>query len=305
MKKIFTLLTIMATSFNSIAGDGAGNGGWVQDMLEADLRERKPITEEIILKLTEKNGLVLKKEILIPTMRSFLEKPNPELTEELSKLKSLLLPVKNELYEDIMYSPIRVGHCQINQSLCTGDTPYSDIIIDTNSTLGRAFGITFSEVIGLIAHEYTHHFVGDYDHPNYSFARFVRDNIKSENYGSKLFKLNDIIQPCENDSYKYGYCLLTAGNDALAQEQADIFCEQKGLKKANSYLFESIPGLDLARLRGVRIGNTGYFGSGLKYPTYTYKYTFGNQYRRLAKINSLYSETTPTRSVLTEIECGF
>ncbi len=173
------LIFILVSTFTSAskAGQETGNGGFYNEMIYGELHGRIfYITELTLNKMIEDNGLVLKTEILLPAFKKFIEE-NKVHNNYLDKLKYVLTNNKENLYNDIINSSFKIGNCKLNSDLCTGNIPESDIIINSKRILSKKRAISVYEFIGLIAHEFTHHYVMDQDHPYYLFAKYIRTNL--------------------------------------------------------------------------------------------------------------------------------
>lgn len=199
---IFSCLT--NNSFVHAENDGTRGGGWVEEMREAELRSHKTLTKEEIIKATEANGKEIKLQLLLPFYEDFLTQNNLN-DRTLEVIQSIMKKNEPIMHDDIMFSKIILGACEHGENLCTTqNTTYSDIVIDLKSLLSTHNGVTFSEFVGLLAHEYTHHFGGDIDHPYYKFARFVAELVRENKIGKKTFLFEDLIVMLPEIYLNYG-----------------------------------------------------------------------------------------------------
>jgi hypothetical protein len=202
---LITIFSWLAGSvFAHAENDGTRGGGWVEEMREAELKSHQSLTESEIIKATEANGKEIKLQLLIPFYEDFLTLTslNDKTLEEIQAVMK-----KNEaiLHDDIMFSKILIGTCPNRENLCTTQNKiYSDIVVDLKSLLATHNGVTFSEFVGLLAHEYTHHFAGDIDHPYYKFARFVTELVRENKIGKKTFLFEDLIVMLPEIYLNYG-----------------------------------------------------------------------------------------------------
>ncbi|MGE3611097.1 MAG: hypothetical protein AB7I27_16015 [Bacteriovoracaceae bacterium] len=161
-----------------------------------------------------------------------------KVDESLKDIKEVLKENQSKLFDDIIYSKIVLGECSNGQNLCTLNTPFSDIVIDLKSLQEMKHPVTFSEFVGLIVHEFTHHFADNIDHPDYKFARFSSSMVLNNRVGVRTFSFKELIQPCESmDRKVYKACLPLAAwyMDYSNYDRADYFCKYQGFSKASRF----------------------------------------------------------------------
>ena len=287
-----SLLLLLLSSFNIYAGDREGNGGGLDDMLRADRLDQKSLTTEQIFGLLEDNAIELKEKVIIPSFKTFLRDKEFSEDSKLFELQTVFNMDNDLLLNDLRYSKYKIGECD-GSNFCTGAEKYSDIVIDLDSLQTREFGITLSEFIGLLAHEYTHHFVGDLDHPEYLFARYIRNNIRDNKYQGKIFSTLDIISHYKK---KKKGILVANGNNHLFQ--ANSFCRDKGYATSSDYK-TSILSANALKKMDVVFFKLSFRTIGKAIRTYHYVQDIDDSFY---KVNS-YDWNENTAKTFTQIEC--
>jgi hypothetical protein len=274
MKKLF-VLGMLLVNVSVFAGNEKGNGGFIQGLLDAELRDRATLTMSDIDKLVENKGEEIKNKVLIPVMDKFLLEKAVKLSPTLIAIQKVFIAQSSKLKLDMKLSHFEVGTCPTGATTCTGDEPFSKIVIDKAAIQSSRFGVSFSELVGLLTHEFEHHFFHEtLEHDNYPLARFIMNVIKTSAYLEKTYLIKDTRKSIDSVG-------------ALYTGSADLFCQSKGHQEG-AKTFTEITGLSNSDAYVLNVNNVD--GTD-RYKTYTLKklanteiLAFGLAYIQIEKI---------------------
>jgi hypothetical protein len=286
------------------AGTKDGGGGWVEQMREAEAQSHKAITEDEINKAVEINGKEIKIKLLTPFFQDFLTMTDLN-DNTLVEIQNLLKQNESSLLDDITYSKIVIGTCSRGENLCTQAKPFSDIIVDAKSILATRNGVTFSEFVGLLAHEYTHHFGGDIDHPYYKFARFVTELVRTDKIGNRTFTFEELIKVFKNDDgVEVRYAALASYYDEKwNSEKANLICDFLGYSEATNFHTNNFTREDVISEKIGFITEKGWLVPKYNYYVYTYSVYESPSKKLYYQYYRSGRDTDAIATLFTEITC--
>jgi hypothetical protein len=251
MKKLF-VLGMLLVNVSVFAGNEKGNGGFIQGLLDAELRDRATLTMSDIDKLVENKGEEIKNKVLIPVMDKFLLEKAVKLSPTLIAIQKVFIAQSSKLKLDMKLTHFEVGTCPTGATTCTGDEPFSKIVIDKAAIQSSRFGVSFSELVGLLIHEFEHHFFHEtLEHDSYPLARFMMNIIKTSDYLEKTYSTSQILNAPS----------IFAGGLWFYSGSADLFCQSKGHNEGAKNFKRMV---SLSKADAVDIG----LGNGLYYQPY-------------------------------------
>ena len=99
---------------------------------------------------------------------------------------------------------------------------------------------TIAELTGIIFHEFSHHYVGQDDHPHYMLANTIKERVAKGQFGSKTFYLKDLVDEDENNRYAFHVGLV----------RTDDICKLKGFERAVDV--KTLPKQDVKSWMGIK-----------------------------------------------------
>lgn len=256
MKILLTLLMISSLSFAQSENGkselsfstGGGNGGFIDGLIRAELMDREILNEDEIDQLVSDLGEEVKNEILKPLFTRLLAEDLGNLDDVQREIALKLKANQEKLFIDIKLSHIVLGNCN-GATTCTDNKIYSDIVIDKKEVLETTYGTSISELIGLLAHEFVHHFFSEIpQHDSYPIAKLfkkyvlngeyrfgevVRINIKEMVRGLFILKGTEIVL---DDDLK---AVFASKREQLSRN-ANLFCEYNGYLRAVDFQGETL-----------------------------------------------------------------
>jgi hypothetical protein len=203
-----------------------GSGGYIDDLIRAEMNERVTLDVQDIEKVVLKVGEELKNSTLIPLFERFLA--DKDLKEDLKFFQEKLEKVKSDLFLDIKISQIKAGSCPKLATTCTGNLMFTDIIIDQEAIDRSTYGVSISDLVGLIAHEYLHHIYKEIpNHDEYLLAKKMKDYILNTGYKTFELTTKDTVLTINGERMIY-----FSGGREGRKKSADEFCQFKGAKSA-------------------------------------------------------------------------
>lgn len=235
----FILLLSILFSVYSFGANEKGNGGFIDDMIAAELNERNKLSSDDLDSIVKDKGFYIREKIITKVFEFFLNEKSKNLSKELKKIQKLLLSQKDSLLLDIKVTHIELGQCH-GPSACTGKNhtsrPYDSIILDKEALLNSRYGISFSELVGIISHEFLHHFdVKMSNHDSYTLALYMKNLVLTGEYFTKTFEVEDIMISIGNGMNSL---LLPSGNDI------ESFCKINGFSNVVNYRLEEFTAKD-------------------------------------------------------------
>lgn len=267
MKQLFLIILSLLFTGMVHAGHETGNGGNLDDLLRADQVDKITLSYDQMQEILSKNAKELKEKVIIPSFTYFLKEDSNNLKTKLKGLQIILNESSEDIAQVINLTSISEGDCGDND-FCTGDNAYDPIKVNLRNLADRDIGITLAEFVGLIAHEFTHQFVGDFDHPDYVFARYIREVVSKNLYSlsiSKTFNVDEIMDIVSTDKERR---ILAIDNKDLEgaidtgsiidkvkiKPQLDYFCQYAGYEKSVDRAFEVLS-IDDLELEGLIVKN--------------------------------------------------
>ena len=198
------VISVLAGLSYAAAGTDTGNGLDFQKMLEAELNDRDTLSRQDLEKVVVDVGREFKYDILLPVYDYFLSlNLNSERFQEfqyiadVQRIQNLFKSKAKSVRFDIEFSTIRIHH-----ELCTGEPgesakPYDPINIDIETITRNQIGMTASQFVGAVMHEFVHHHIDPFpNHDRYAFSRFIEMIIRTSNFRSKLtiYGLSDVLR---------------------------------------------------------------------------------------------------------------
>lgn len=198
-----SMLMLAVTPSWAIKDHGGNNGTNLDEVMQADA-----MTAEHISYLLFKGSAQFKKEVLEPIVKHIV--PEAIADQEVSRMWSKMQNTSNAytLLDDVRYAQYDLGTCtdenmqNSGASACTGNFPGSSIRFDINAML--AAKVSFAELVGIIIHEHSHHFLakGEDDHVDYDgdgvsdyrLQLFMRDAYIKGLHLGKDFTLNSGLE---------------------------------------------------------------------------------------------------------------
>lgn len=115
--------------------------------------------------------------------------------------------------------------------------------------------ISLAQLVGLIMHEHSRHFVGDADADHKLADFYMSAFMKNEHLGKRFTKTDDLITLVQGERYLYGYRAISLPRSD-EQTLADLFCENRGYKKSLNFTISD----KVAAISGIwsfssRVGN--------------------------------------------------
>lgn len=276
MKTLFLLLVLTTTSVTFASGR-AGNGGFIDKLIEAELRDRNVLSDSDIDKIVENVGEELKTTVLIPLFDKFFI--DTELSNELLLIRDLLSQSKEKLYLDLKITHIKIGECINGATTCTGNNPFSDIYIDKEALLNSTFGASITELISLLTHEFLHHYYTEIpNHNSYPLARKMKSYLTSQTYKSITYETIDLVITLPIQSRQKAILRIPnvrkKFSDQERKETARRYCIFKGHKDLHSFRAgEYLTKLERNQLKISRNGSKSVYSLEPYFDTYAYMYT--------------------------------
>lgn len=213
MNKMYLVLTLIISS-SLFAGEREGGGGFIDALIRTELEDKVALTDEEIDKLVKSKGLEIKTKIIKPLYEQFLVTSSRELSKPLREIQRKIKLRTSDLMEDIDISHIETGDCK-GATTCTEGKHFASIIIDKESIANSTYGVSFSELVSLLVHEYLHHFYSEVpDHDRYYLARYVKEVFLGGEYNEKKYGIHDMIY--------------TPKHSWIFRGAPDLFCKYKG-----------------------------------------------------------------------------
>jgi hypothetical protein len=225
MKFLLLLSLVLNVAYAGPAGH-EGGGGSIEDM-----RAAQSLSREQINKLIQNNGVMIKTQVLsqIPTYL----KPQDIKDVRVKELYTKMTSSEISLVDDINFSTYSKDcACPAEKDMCTQDKNYANICFDVESLLKRK--VNYAEFVGLLAHEYSHHFVGEEDHVyGLALAKFFEERARNNNLVGKTFTLinSDHSSLWKDKEKKSLYFQVRSA----PEKDATFFCHLKNFTKAISF----------------------------------------------------------------------
>jgi hypothetical protein len=196
------------TGFTQGASE-TGDGAFIQGLIEAELADRTALSNEEIERITEQTGYTIRNSLIVPLFKAFFSEAYENLSPELNLIKKRFgtSDAQSEFFIDIEISHILVGDCAETQrtslngaevndipTTCTISKPGAAIIIDKSSIARYPYGVSFSELVGMLCHEYLHHFFpeGIPNHDKYPLARYMAKQVRENSFNETKYSIKDI-----------------------------------------------------------------------------------------------------------------
>jgi hypothetical protein len=241
---LFFLMMLITTSVfaQREVESRAGNGGEIEKLLDAELKDREVLSAKDIDQIVVDRGLEIKERFIVPIFEKFLLEDSAALNYLLRVFQQTLEKEGIEnLMVDIKYTHIVIGECN-GSTTCSGKGRFSDIVIDKEAVRASEFGVSFSELVGLIAHEYLHHYFDEVPgHDKYELARYVKHTVVENEFNERTYSIKQMVEIIPTSA--------ATRIKALYQGDPNNFCKKKGhIKGAKSFVTYELDGGDALRL---------------------------------------------------------
>ncbi|MAF90134.1 MAG: hypothetical protein CL674_02595 [Bdellovibrionaceae bacterium] len=193
MYKFLVMFLMLLITLPSMAVGEKGNGAFIDDIIKAEIKDRKAITDEQIDELVINKGLIFKENALKPMLLFFLDQDLSEEHEDIQNVQKLFSKIKEDLLLDIDLTHINVGKC-VRNTTCTGreidgkkvSLAFDEIRIDKDNIANSRYPMMFSMLFASIFHEFLHHHLEPIpNHDSYRFLRYIADIVKNKAFRIK------------------------------------------------------------------------------------------------------------------------
>ena len=265
MYKFLVMFLMLLITLPSMAVGEKGNGAFIDDIIKAEIKDRKAITDEQIDELVINKGLIFKENALKPMLLFFLDQDLSGEHEDIQNVQKLFSKIKEDLLLDIDLTHINVGKC-VRNTTCTGreidgkkvSLAFDEIRIDKDNIANSRYPMMFSMLFVSIFHEFLHHHLEPIpNHDSYRFLRYIADIVKNKAFrikrtvtfnAAQIVTHNKILKkkppvpftlhmPKNTGvTYRHGREYYSFSERVeYYKGQVDLFCQRQFLDKASTY----------------------------------------------------------------------